>query len=45
MLEFARTAQAIGATSSTLEKSRLLAGYLRDLPPDDLRHPGAPGQP
>ena len=37
MLDFARTAEAIGATSSTLEKSRLLADYLRRLPPDDLR--------
>jgi DNA ligase-1 len=37
VLEFARTAQAIGATSSTLEKSRLLAEYLLELPPDDLR--------
>jgi DNA ligase-1 len=37
LLEFARTAEAIAATSSTLEKARLLAAYLRDLPPDDLR--------
>ena len=37
MLDFAQTAEAIGATSSTLEKTRLLAGYLRQLPPDDLR--------
>ncbi len=37
MLEFARTAQSIGATASTLEKSRLLAAYLRGLEPDDLR--------
>ncbi len=37
MLEFAQTAEAIGATSSTLEKSRLLAGYFRSLPPNDLR--------
>jgi DNA ligase-1 len=37
VLDFARTAEAIGATSSTLEKSRLLADYLRRLPPDDLR--------
>jgi DNA ligase 1 len=34
---FSRTAEAIGATSSTLEKARLLADYLRRLPPDDLR--------
>ena len=37
MLDFARTAEAIAATSSTLEKSRLLAAYLRRLAPDDLR--------
>ena len=37
MLHFARTAEAIGATPSTLEKARLLADYLRPLPPDDLR--------
>jgi len=38
VLEFARTAEAIGATTSTLEKTRLLAEYLRGLDPDDLRH-------
>ena len=37
MLEFARTAEAIGATSSTLAKTRLLADYLRTLAPADLR--------
>jgi DNA ligase-1 len=37
VLDFARTAEAVGATSSTLEKSGLLADYLRQLPPDDLR--------
>jgi DNA ligase-1 len=37
VLDFARTAEAVGATSSTLEKSGLLADYLRRLPPDDLR--------
>ncbi len=37
VLDFARTAEAIAATSSTLEKTRLLAGYLRRLPPGDLR--------
>jgi DNA ligase 1 len=37
VLDFALTAEAVGATSSTLEKSRLLADYLRRLPPDDLR--------
>jgi DNA ligase-1 len=34
---FAQAAEAIAATSSTLEKARLLAGYLRSLQPDDLR--------
>jgi DNA ligase-1 len=37
MLQFADTGAAIGATSSTLEKTRLLAAYLRTLPPVDLR--------
>ena len=37
MLHFAQTAEGIGATSSTLEKARLLADYLRPLTPDDLR--------
>lgn len=37
MLRFAQTAEAIGATSSTLAKTRLLAGYLRDLEPAELR--------
>jgi len=37
LLDFARTAEAIRATSSTLEKARLLAGYLRPLLPEDLR--------
>ena len=37
MLDFSWTAEAIAATSSTLEKSRLLAEYLRRLQPDDLR--------
>ena len=36
-MDFVSTAEAIAATSSTLEKARLLAGYLRELPPDDLR--------
>lgn len=35
MLEFARTAEAIGTASSTLEKSRLLAAYLRELDTED----------
>ena len=37
MLEFARTADAVAATSSKLEKARILAGYLRRLDAPDLR--------
>src|SRR5579872_6825869 len=37
MLRFAQTAEAIGATSSTLAKSRTLADYLASLDPSDLR--------
>ena len=37
MLDFARTAEAIGATTSTLEKSRVLAEYLAGLAEPDLR--------
>ncbi len=37
MLTFAETAAAIGSTSSTLEKSRILAEYLRGLDDADLR--------
>jgi DNA ligase-1 len=37
VLEFAQTAEAIGATSSTLEKTRILAAYLARLEPDQLR--------
>jgi len=37
VLEFARTAGAIRATASTLEKTRILAEYLKRLPPEDLR--------
>ena len=37
MLDFARTASAIGATTSTLEKARLLAEYLATLEDADLR--------
>ncbi len=37
MLRFARTAEAIGATSSTLAKTGTLADYLKSLEPDDLR--------
>ena len=34
--EFARTAEAVAATTSKLRKRDLLASYLRDLPPEDL---------
>lgn len=37
MLEFARTAESISATTSTLAKTRTLAEYLRSLDEDDLR--------
>ena len=37
MLEFARAAAAVGGTPATLEKTRLLAAYLRTLDDDDLR--------
>ena len=37
MLQFGQIADSIGATSSKLEKTRLLAGYLRQLDPPDLR--------
>ena len=37
MLDFARAGAAIGATSATLEKTRILAAYLRTLTDDDLR--------
>ena len=37
MLEFARASAAVGGTSATLEKTRLLAAYLRTLDDDDLR--------
>jgi DNA ligase 1 len=37
VLDFATTATAIAATGSTLEKTRLLAAYLRGLEPEDLR--------
>jgi hypothetical protein len=36
-LDFARTAEAIAGTPSTLEKVRLLADYLGPLSPEDLR--------
>src|SRR5579859_2380389 len=37
MLEFARTGSAVGATPATLEKTHILAAYLRSLGDDDLR--------
>ena len=37
MLEFARAGAAVGATSATLEKTRILAAYFRTLDEDDLR--------
>jgi DNA ligase-1 len=37
VLDFARTAEAIGATTSTLEKARVLAEYLAALDEADLR--------
>ncbi len=37
MLDFARTGAAVGGTSATLEKTRLLAAYFRSLDDADLR--------
>ena len=37
MLEFARAGAAVGATSATLEKTRILGAYFRTLDEDDLR--------
>src|ERR1700694_1567625 len=37
MLDFARAAAAVGSTTATLEKTRILAAYLRSLDADDLR--------
>lgn len=37
MLDFARAAAAVGATPATLEKTRILAAYLRSIDDDDLR--------
>jgi DNA ligase-1 len=37
MIDFARTGGAIGATTATLEKTRILGTYLRTLNDDDLR--------
>src|SRR6202521_604557 len=37
MLDFARAGSAVGSTSATLEKARILAAYFRTLDDDDLR--------
>ena len=37
MLDFARAGSAVGSTPATLEKTRVLAEYLRSLDDDDLR--------
>jgi DNA ligase 1 len=37
MLEFARAGAGVGATSATLEKTRILGAYFRTLDEDDLR--------
>src|SRR5258706_13333852 len=37
MQDFARTGAAVGATTATLEKTRILGAYLRTLDDDDLR--------
>jgi DNA ligase 1 len=37
MLDFARAGAAVGATTATLEKARILAAYFRSLDDDDLR--------
>jgi DNA ligase-1 len=37
MIDFARAGASIGSTSATLEKTRILAAYLRTLDDDDLR--------
>jgi len=37
LLDFARAGAAVGATSATLEKTRILGGYFRTLDEDDLR--------
>src|SRR6202171_244919 len=37
MLDFARAGSAVGSTPATLEKTRILAAYLRTLDDDDLR--------
>jgi DNA ligase-1 len=37
MIDFAMAGSAVGSTSATLEKARILAGYFRTLDDDDLR--------
>src|SRR6202162_5331162 len=37
MLDFAKAGAAVGSTSATLEKARILAAYFRTLDDDDLR--------
>src|ERR1700681_4930997 len=37
MLDFAQAGSAVGSTTATLEKTRILAAYLRGLDDDDLR--------
>jgi hypothetical protein len=37
MIDFARTGAAVGATTATLEKARILSTYLHTLDDDDLR--------
>ena len=37
MQDFARTGAAVGATTATLEKTRVLGAYFRTLDDDDLR--------
>src|SRR5213082_1129041 len=37
MLEFARAGAAVGSTTATLEKTRILGAYFRTLGEDDLR--------
>src|SRR6202158_6341901 len=37
MIEFAKAGAAVGSTSATLEKARILAAYFRTLDDDDLR--------
>jgi DNA ligase-1 len=37
MLDFAQAGSAVGSTSATLEKARILGAYLRTLDDDDLR--------